>query len=120
MVPGAGFEPTRPCGQRILSPPRLPIPPSRQGFSLEQDTPLQSEGSRGDRPTQEMDRLIPANRVAVPVKAVRAMLLAAATRPGDGDLGWLCGPGRGSPTPWALLTRLPHRDRVGNRSGDCR
>ncbi len=27
MVPGVGLEPTRPCGQRILSPLRLPIPP---------------------------------------------------------------------------------------------
>jgi hypothetical protein len=25
LVPGAGFEPARPCGQRILSPPRLPF-----------------------------------------------------------------------------------------------
>ena len=29
MVPGGGLEPPRPCGQRILSPSRLPIPPSR-------------------------------------------------------------------------------------------
>ena len=28
MVPGVGLEPTRPCGQRILSPLRLPISPS--------------------------------------------------------------------------------------------
>ncbi len=28
-VPGAGLEPARPSGQRILSPLRLPIPPSR-------------------------------------------------------------------------------------------
>ena len=27
IVPGAGLEPARPRGQRILSPPRLPIPP---------------------------------------------------------------------------------------------
>src|SRR5918996_5357821 len=26
-VPGAGFEPARPCGQRGLSPLRLPVPP---------------------------------------------------------------------------------------------
>jgi len=26
-VPGAGIEPARPCGQRGLSPPRLPVPP---------------------------------------------------------------------------------------------
>ena len=31
-MPGVGFEPTRPYGQRILSPPRLPIPsPGRNG-----------------------------------------------------------------------------------------
>ena len=28
MVPAAGLEPARPYGQRILSPLRLPIPPS--------------------------------------------------------------------------------------------
>ena len=28
VVPGEGFEPTRPCGQRILSPLRLPISPT--------------------------------------------------------------------------------------------
>ena len=33
MVPGEGLEPTRPIGQRILSPPRLPIPPSRHGLT---------------------------------------------------------------------------------------
>ena len=27
LVPRAGLEPARPCGQRILSPQRLPIPP---------------------------------------------------------------------------------------------
>ncbi len=29
MVPEVGIEPTRPLGQRILSPPRLPVPPLR-------------------------------------------------------------------------------------------
>ena len=29
-VPEEGLEPSRPCGQRILNPPRLPIPPLRQ------------------------------------------------------------------------------------------
>ena len=35
MVPGAGLEPARPCGQRILSPLRLPVPPPghRSGLS---------------------------------------------------------------------------------------
>ena len=28
-VPTEGVEPTRPCGHRILSPARLPIPPRR-------------------------------------------------------------------------------------------
>ena len=31
MVPGGGVEPPRPCGRRILSPLRLPVPPSRPG-----------------------------------------------------------------------------------------
>src|SRR5713101_6497702 len=30
MVPGIGVEPTRPCGHRILSPARLPVPPARR------------------------------------------------------------------------------------------
>ena len=30
LVPGAGLEPTRPCGQGILSPQRLPITPPGQ------------------------------------------------------------------------------------------
>jgi hypothetical protein len=29
VMPKVGLEPTRPCGQRILSPPRLPVPPLR-------------------------------------------------------------------------------------------
>ena len=29
LVPGGGLEPPRPCDLRILSPLRLPIPPSR-------------------------------------------------------------------------------------------
>ena len=31
LVPGAGVEPARHCWQRILSPPRLPIPTHRRG-----------------------------------------------------------------------------------------
>ena len=30
MVPGEGIEPSLPCGNRILNPARLPIPPSGQ------------------------------------------------------------------------------------------
>jgi hypothetical protein len=33
-VPRRGLEPLRPCGQRSLSPPRLPIPPPRRGSWL--------------------------------------------------------------------------------------
>jgi hypothetical protein len=33
MVPEEGVEPTRPCGHRILSPARLPVPPLRVGNS---------------------------------------------------------------------------------------
>jgi hypothetical protein len=31
LVPGGGVEPPRPCDRRILSPLRLPVPPSRLG-----------------------------------------------------------------------------------------
>ena len=36
LVPGGGVEPPRPEGRRILSPLRLPVPPSRrsEGFSI--------------------------------------------------------------------------------------
>ena len=34
LVPGVGFEPTRPRGQRGLSPPRLPVPPPGRGPTL--------------------------------------------------------------------------------------
>ena len=30
-MPGGGVEPPRPCDRRILSPLRLPVPPSRPG-----------------------------------------------------------------------------------------
>src|SRR5664279_4077887 len=30
LVPGAGIEPAQPCGRGILSPLRLPVPPSGQ------------------------------------------------------------------------------------------
>ena len=33
MVPGAGIEPARPCGLRILSPVRLPVSPPRREVS---------------------------------------------------------------------------------------
>ncbi len=34
MVPEEGVEPTRPCGHRILSPARLPVPPLRELLRL--------------------------------------------------------------------------------------
>ena len=39
MVPVVGLEPTRCRQQRILSPPRLPIPTHRQEFSSKNTTP---------------------------------------------------------------------------------
>ena len=38
MVPGEGIEPSLPCGNRILNPARLPIPPSGQSGSRMFDT----------------------------------------------------------------------------------
>ena len=35
MMPGGGVEPRRPEGRRILSPLRLPVPPSRLGREVE-------------------------------------------------------------------------------------
>ena len=40
MVLVEGIEPTRPCGHRILSPARLPVPPHQPRFpqvSMRQD-----------------------------------------------------------------------------------
>lgn len=34
IIPAAGVEPARPCGHRILSPARLPIPPRRRNNIL--------------------------------------------------------------------------------------
>jgi hypothetical protein len=34
MVPEEGVEPTRPCGHRILSPARLPVPPFGQQLKI--------------------------------------------------------------------------------------
>ena len=34
MVPGGGVEPPRGCPRRILSPLRLPVPPSRLGVGI--------------------------------------------------------------------------------------
>src|SRR6202789_15186 len=38
LVPGGGVEPPRGCPRRILSPLRLPVPPSRQLIKLRQNT----------------------------------------------------------------------------------
>jgi integrase len=38
MVPGGGVEPPRPEGRRILSPLRLPVPPSRLYFQVHDST----------------------------------------------------------------------------------
>jgi hypothetical protein len=34
LVPGGGVEPPRGCPRRILSPLRLPVPPSRLGLDF--------------------------------------------------------------------------------------
>ena len=34
LVPEKGVEPSRPCGHRILSPARLPVPPLRRRFRV--------------------------------------------------------------------------------------
>lgn len=46
LVPGGGIEPPRPCDRWILSPLRLPIPPSRHGngFNRRDCPPLSSHG----------------------------------------------------------------------------
>lgn len=52
MVPEEGVEPTRPCGQRILSPPRLPfrhsgLPPKAQSaLGTHQDQLVRAESLR--------------------------------------------------------------------------
>ncbi len=38
LVPEEGLEPTRPCGHRILSPARLPVPPLRRGGGFQRST----------------------------------------------------------------------------------
>ena len=40
LVPGGGVEPPRGCPRRILSPLRLPVPPSRRSSSLPQNAVL--------------------------------------------------------------------------------
>jgi hypothetical protein len=51
VVPGEGVEPTRPCGHRILSPARLPIPPLRRSM-LELILPVSTAdaNTESDRP----------------------------------------------------------------------
>ena len=39
-MPSVGVEPTLPCGNWILSPARLPIPPQRQLINLDKDLRL--------------------------------------------------------------------------------
>jgi hypothetical protein len=38
LVPEEGVEPTRPCGHRILSPARLPVPPLGHVVRISQDS----------------------------------------------------------------------------------
>src|SRR5213079_40403 len=48
LVPGGGVEPPRPEGRRILSPLRLPVPPSRRGEATVQQ--LTADSQRFARP----------------------------------------------------------------------
>src|SRR6266536_4523650 len=43
LVPGGGVEPPRPEGRRILSPLRLPVPPSRRGETTVQQLTTDSQ-----------------------------------------------------------------------------
>src|SRR6266576_6707689 len=53
LVPGGGVEPPRPEGRRILSPLRLPVPPSRHllllATSREDDSPSPTLGVLASR-----------------------------------------------------------------------
>jgi hypothetical protein len=47
LVPGGGVEPPRPCDRRILSPLRLPVPPSRlYKFNSRKQTPRPNVSSK--------------------------------------------------------------------------
>ena len=52
MVPGGGVEPPRPCDRRILSPLRLPVPPSRRLCSIS------TTGDAGKIPPQVSQSLV--------------------------------------------------------------
>src|SRR6267143_6965182 len=56
MVPGAGLEPARPCGHRILSPDRLPFrhPGSALGYLQHQQR--QRPSTRPGRPLARQSR----------------------------------------------------------------
>ncbi len=49
MVPGKGIEPSRPCGHRILSPARLPVPPTRRSLSVSHALELEVGAGTVDR-----------------------------------------------------------------------
>ena len=53
LVPGGGVEPPRGCPRRILSPLRLPIPPSRLPARLRRSPCRQSPWTRCTAPTTE-------------------------------------------------------------------
>ena len=48
MVLEEGIEPTRPCGHRILSPARLPVPPLEHYRQEQVSTPLRLRSSQRD------------------------------------------------------------------------
>jgi hypothetical protein len=80
MVPGGGVEPPRPCGRRILSPLRLPVPPSRPLSTLQlprraaSDATLrgrlltngQGQSRTGACPSQDQGSLLPRTVTSQP------------------------------------------------------
>ena len=58
VVPGPGIEPGHPCGWRILSPLRLPVPPS----GLERVRSLRDEGARAESAWRWRQRKSPTSR----------------------------------------------------------
>src|SRR5262249_8609056 len=109
-MPEEGLEPTRPCGQRILSPPRLPfrhsgvmvtIPPPHPADkppacgrtpSLLRELPLLVEKSRGDnfergrirvRRLRLDDRVVAESRVEERVRALEVGLVESVARVED-------------------------------------
>jgi hypothetical protein len=62
MVPRGGIEPPRCCHRRILSPLRLPIPPSRLWLAISttcepEEAPIIADSPAGDKPARQFAML---------------------------------------------------------------